>query len=503
MGADGKPSLDSSLTPMYKADDGTCTSAKRYYDENGALTDVIHYYDADGNVTETVTDTPAYAYAYGWVVAEAGTTDTLYQIPVIKMTDLEYGSYNVTITPTFTSVFGHSSTAEDGTKYYRVYLDSIRIYSPAGEGDNVKDKDTSDAYSVDDELYPNYLELKNVLIGADSLSESDSQGVIFIDGIAALDNDIETYKTAGPNNELYLAKDQAVAFEIWATAVPTDIQIGTKLACGKPALTISYASQTTELKLNTATDLYYSFNSVMPNSGKLTWHQVKGADGNIYYTTGTVVIQNTGEEGSVLSVTNLKWTFSQFGGKGYFRIPTSVENDVLRLSATTETQAAAYSLMRMRTAALDVEQSAEPEIVNGENGSTVTINLKTSADVSSLEITDANGNKVTPDEIEYIASQIDGEDVLEWTVKLTVSESGTFTYFVTGVYENGYTDSEKTVAVVVNIENVPSDGETDSENGTDNDTGNQEEPFLESLTGFFRKLIDFFKALFAMFGIMI
>ena len=496
MGADGKPSLDSSLTPMYKADDGTCTSAKRYYDENGALTDVIHYYDADGNVTETVTDTPAYAYAYGWVVAEAGSKDSLYQIPVIKMTDLEYGSYNVTITPTFTTVFGHSSTADDGTKYYRVYLDSIRIYSPAGEGDNVKDKDTSDAYAVDDELYPSYMELKNMLIGADSLSESDSQGVIFIDGIAALDNDIETYKTAGPNNELYLAKDQAVAFEIWATAVPTDIQIGTKLACGNPNLTISYASQTTELKLNTATDLYYSFNSVMPNSGKLTWQQVKGADGNIYYTTGTVVIQNTGEEGSVLSVTNLKWTFSQFGGKGYFRIPTSVENDVLRLAVTTDTQAAAYSLMGMRTAALDVEQTAEPEIVNGANGSQVTISLKTSADVSSLEITDENGKTVTPDEIEYIVSQIDGEDVLEWTVKFTVSESGTFTYFVTGVYENGYTDSEKTLAVIVNIENVPSDG------GNDNNS-NSEASFLESLTGFFRRLIEFFKALFAMFGIMI
>ena len=86
--------------------------------------------------------------------------------------------------------------------------------------------------------------------------------------------------------------------------------------------------------------------------------------------------------------------------------------------------------------------------------------------------------------------------MLEWTVKFTVSESGTFTYFVTGVYENGYTDSEKTLAVIVNIENVPSDG------GNDNNS-NSEASFLESLTGFFRRLIEFFKALFAMFGIMI
>ena len=56
MNNDGKPTLDSALTPMYRAEDGTCTSEIRYYDENGAITDVAHYYDANGNVTEiTVT----------------------------------------------------------------------------------------------------------------------------------------------------------------------------------------------------------------------------------------------------------------------------------------------------------------------------------------------------------------------------------------------------------------------------------------------------------------
>jgi membrane-bound inhibitor of C-type lysozyme len=178
-----------------------------------------------------------------------------------------------------------------------------------------------------------------MLIGADSLSEpgAEEQGIIFIDGIAALDNNIDKYKYAGPNNELYLAKNQAVAFEIIATAVPTDIQIGTKLACGSPALTVSYASKTKEIKIDTATDLYYSLNTVLPSDGKLTWQQITAADGNKYYTTGTVVIQNTGEEDSVLSITNLKWTFSQFGGKGYFRIPTDVENETVSVAASADT----------------------------------------------------------------------------------------------------------------------------------------------------------------------
>ncbi len=502
MDDNGKPTLDSSLTTMYKAEDGTCTSEERYYDENGAITKVAHYYDADGNITETKTDNPVYAYAYGWVVAEKDTKETLYQIPVIKITDLEYGNYNVTITPTFTSIFGHSSTADDKTDYYRVYLDAIKIYSPAGVYDDIKDKDVKDAYATDDELYPNYLELKDMLVGADSLSETDKQGIIFIDGIAALDNDIETYKYAGPNNELYLAKDQAVAFEIWATAVPTDVQIGAKLACGNPALTVSYASKMTEVKLGTATDIYYSLNSIMSSDGKLTWKQVTAADGNNYYTTGTVVIQNTGEEGSVLSITNLKWTFSQLGGKGYFRIPTSVENEVLKVAATSGTTRDAYSLMRMRTAALGVEQKNKPSVVTDDNGnSVVTIRLNTSKDVDSLIITDEDGNVITPYQIERVVSQLENEDVIEWIVTIKTSESGTCTYVVAGAYENGYTDISKAVTVVVTIENTQTEVQPDNNGETDNNSST--EGFFDSIVGIYNKLIEFFRAIFAWFGISI
>ncbi len=490
----GKPSLDSTFTPMYKQENGTCTSAERYYDENGAITDVAHYYgadgavtevvhyydengattdvphyyDADGNLVETQTEAPAYAcsyaFAYGWVVADASSKkDTLYQIPVIKITDLAYDSYSVTITPTFTSGFGHSSTAADGTSYYRVYLDAIKIYSPAGVGDSIADKEVKEAYSIDDERYPSYLELKDMLIGADSLAEDKgTQGIIFIDGIAALNNDIDTYKKAGPNNELYLAKGQAVAFEIWATSVPTDIQLGAKLACGNPKLTVSYASKTTDIDINTATDIYYSLNTILPNDAKLTWRQVEGSDGKNYYTTGTVVVQNTGEAGSVLSITNMKWTFSQNGGKGYFRIPTPVENEELTVATTPETQVVAYSLMRMRTAELKVEQIAEPEVVTDAKGnSTVTVKLKTSEDVDSIVVTDENGNPIDIKRIEYTSSKVEGEDAVEWTVTITTYGFGTRSYNVSGAYGNGYTDSSKAVTVNVTIEVPPGYGSVD------------------------------------------
>lgn len=500
--ANGKPTLDSTLVPMYRSENGTCTSDERYYDENGAITDKIHYKNGD-EIVEWDTGTPAYAYAYGWVVATDNSSERLYQIPVIKITDLDYDTYSVTITPTFASMFGHSSTASDGTSYYSVYLDAIRIYSPAGEGDDIQNQDVKDAYATDDELYPSYLELKNMLIGADSLSETDAQGIIFIDGIAALDNDLATYKNAGPNNELYLGKDQAVAFEIWATAVPTDIQIGTKLAHGKPALTVSYDAKTTDIPINTATDIYYSFNTILPNDGKLTWMLVEGSDGNFYYTTGTVVIQNTGKEGSVLSVTNIKWTFSQNGGKGHFRIPTEVGNDVVLFSVTEDTQRAAYSLMRMRTAALEVEQTEAPVVATDSQGnSVVTMKLKTSTDVASLEITDEFMNPVELQNIEIVPVVSEDDGTTEWTVSFTTGESGTFTYLVTGVYANGYADYSAAVAVTFTVEepateDVPEDTPEDEAE----DDSSSSSSIISVLAGIYKKLIEFIRTIFALFGI--
>ena len=234
---------------------------------------------------------------------------------------------------------------------------------------------------------------------------------------------------------------------------------------------------------------------------------VEGSDGNNYYTTGTVVIQNTGAEGSVLSITNLKWTFSQFGGKGYFRIPTPIDDEVLTVSSTIDTPVAAYSLMRMRTAALDVEQVTDPEVATDSNGNNiVTIKLNTSSDVDSLVITDENGNVIDSSQIEYVASELEDENIIEWTVNITTTGSGTYTYVVSGAYANGYTDSSKAVSVVVIIDNPSTEGQPDetpdSENGeSDDDVSGGS--FLSFITGIYNKLLDFFRVLFALFGITI
>jgi hypothetical protein len=194
--------------------------------------------------------------------------------------------------------------------------------------------------------------------------------------------------------------------------------------------------------------MYYSFNTILPNDAKLTWHLVDGSDGNKYYTTGTIVVQNNGDEDSVLSLTNMKWTFSQNGGKGYFRIPTPIENEVLTLATTTETQAAAYSLVRMRTADLGIEQLQEPVVITDDDGNKfVVLSVKTSTEVDSFVVTDSIGNNITPENLTYTVTNVDGHNVIEWQISIPADENGAFDYIISGAYENGYTDSSKAVNV--------------------------------------------------------
>ena len=89
--------------------------------------------------------------------------NTLYQIPVIKVTDLDYGTYTVTITPMYSS---RMDMQKDGA--YDFYLDAIRIYNPAGVGDTLVNPTISYTYTQDREANPDYLELPNMLISTNT-----------------------------------------------------------------------------------------------------------------------------------------------------------------------------------------------------------------------------------------------------------------------------------------------------------------------------------------------
>jgi hypothetical protein len=258
-----------------------------------------------------------YTYQNGeWIVDKSATaSNALYQVPVMKVENLPYGEYTAVIMASYLPVFDHQ---EKGN--YEFYLDAIRIYDPANDG--VPGDIVQDAYVKDGEGWPNYHELRNQLIAADkfdSLEENDAiNGIIFIDGNPNLsagngsdkpggpftdelknkEPGIVDYAHFGPNNELYLAPGQAVAFDMNFAGDVKSVHLAYKTVGGAAKVKVYNgalnAANVTASELNTATDLYYDITTL---NGK------------------TVVIYNAGgPNDAILSITNIKVTYSSDPG---------------------------------------------------------------------------------------------------------------------------------------------------------------------------------------------
>ena len=299
-----------------------------------------------------------------WVPTKDDAT-TLYQVPVIKVENLKYGKYTVTITASHAAYFDHEQY--DGSKY-DFYLDAIRIYDPAGKSLNDLNEVVKDAYAADGELLPNYYELRNMLIDgtvAKNLTQNAIvNGIVFIDGNKALSDDtaaltdaVTDYANYGPNNELYLAPGQAVAFLLNASAedgipegyVVDQVQIAykgldkqnTKLKLYNAELS---ADKATTLDVNTATDLYY----------------------DITYLDGhTVVIANAGEDtDGLLSITNIKVTYKLPDAEEQQQNDaTAVNENVFSVTKNTTNLALASLFKKQVTIVQPVTQTqtSEPE----------------------------------------------------------------------------------------------------------------------------------------------
>ena len=235
-----------------------------------------------------------YGYTYKGINQETGekiwevTTDdsnALYQVPVMKLANQPYGRYKAEIQIRYSPAFDHT-----GKGSYEFYLDAIRIYDPAG--DDPTNETVKDAYEKDGESWPVYAELRDWVIGADTYDTVANDGVngaVFIDGMGELAA-VADYKNFGPNNELYLAKGQAVSFHLDGLSAKT-IQLAMKSVGGTAKPKIWYidgeAKEYKSYDLSTATDMYYDITAL------------KGKD---------VVIRNDGD--AILSITNVKMTFT-------------------------------------------------------------------------------------------------------------------------------------------------------------------------------------------------
>lgn len=315
--------------------------------KSGAIfVDVYAGSKAEGTAEKKYVVNNYYGYTHEngkWIVKE-NASDTLYQIPVMKITDLAYGEHTVVIKVAYSEYF---DTAE--AKEYSFWLDAVRIYDPMG-----KDYD----YTADNEGYPQYIKLRDEL----AKTAETNKGVVFIDGAA--NASIADYANFGPNNEVYLMNGQAITFKLTGADVNkiASVQIGAKAPKGAVELKVN--GNEVVGNLSTATEMYYDITTLVTND-------------NNYQVTITNVT------GNILSLTNLKITYFEKG---------SVSLGTLN----TQEQENAVSLVRALFAAPVATFS--PETFEADWGRAVragkraTLTVKTSADVESITV---DGQSIT------------------------------------------------------------------------------------------------------------
>lgn len=302
-----------------------------------------------------------YGYKYNeatqtWETVYTG-NNALYQIPVIAVRDLGYDEYNVVISVAYNTFFDKTTKQE-----YSFWLDAVRVYDPMGESVN-----TGETYKPDGEAYPQYIKLRSELkkLNGDGTASS---GALFIDGKE--NANISEYANYGPNNEVYLAKGQAITFKLVGENLSkiATVQIGAKSpnSSAEKTATMKVGADVKQEILGTATEMYYDISAVK--------------DGRI------VTITNTGE--AILSLTNLKITYTE-------------GNQTVSLGeVSAEQQTQAVQMVRALFAPAPVEPEPEPEPEktfeperfeaswsrNVMQGRKATLTVKTSEDVEAITV---------------------------------------------------------------------------------------------------------------------
>ena len=353
MGSATKVTVDANTSKLGQSPTATFTFKGTGFDvisltdnNSGMISVKVYAVGSDG--TETLEKTKYVNNYYGyeckdgvWTVNNSA-NNALYQIPVIKVDDLAYGTHKVVITTAYASY-----ADKTGDNQYSFWLDAIRVYNPMG-----KDNAT---YAQDDEGYPQYIKLRDQL-AKENGSVTTNDKLLFIDG--AEQAAIATYANYGPNNEVYLANGQAITFTVPENAKIASIQIGAKAPNGSAAKMVVNG---TETNITSATEMYYEI----------------GTEGRNF------TIANNGN--GILSLTNLKITFTDKPG-----------STIALTAPTADEQTAAVMSVRALFAA--PEQTFEPEHFtakwsrNVRKGGTATLTVKASADVEAITV---NGEEIT------------------------------------------------------------------------------------------------------------
>lgn len=417
--------------------------------------------------------------------------ESLWQVPVISARDLGYNTYRVVVKPLYSSMFDMAYDKNAENNSYDIYIDSVRIYDPAGA--DVKENTViGDAYIADGEFSPSYCEIRRNILDAKSFNagvetlpeDAHINGAIFIDGSASLDDAVsDLYLEHGPNNELYLAKGQAVAFHISSDRKLTlsSLQLGMKVVSGDNADVV--IMNTNELVPRTitvsgATESYRRLNSA------IVWDQTELDENGTYKTKYPIVILNNSKEDTVVSLTQFKWAYTSAPESGDEAVTLSLKADTPMMAFAAVRRVQEASVTEDETESFpytDEEISiswADTELTEGE---TAVLKVVTPVDVV----------RVTVDGIDITECEIDEQGNKLWTYSFVVNTTGESTFDIL-LFDNDGNVSSTISSDTITVEE--SEEITDDESGE----GTDDEPMsiLEIIMNWIRKIITFFRRVF-------
>ena len=299
---------------------------------------IVQVTNSSGGLVKSLIVDTYYGYTYNngiWTPVPSEGTPGVWQVPVIKVSDLAYGEYTVTIKVIYNSSFNHT-----GSDSYTVYLDAIRIYDPA-KGDATAEA----AYKSDGEANPDFVRFRDFVFSRSGVQNGTTYtftGAIFIDGMGEVTAPAEDYSfnylNPSPNNEIYLTPGQGVYFRLMTDKDPSNARfmIGTKLAFGDSGkLALSQKNVSTYVtdpwieltlvnELSTTADMYYELKNI-------SWSTTT-INGKTYYVSSDLMFSNPATKGtsSVISITNIKVT----------------SNDGVRFVTTTDSSADPNALLQ-------------------------------------------------------------------------------------------------------------------------------------------------------------
>lgn len=239
------------------------------YSRTNATTGLVKAQLFTGEGTEIKNMTQTY------VIDNLAESGDYYQIPTATFKNLQHGTYTVKLT------VAARTTGETTRSTY--YLDGIRVYNPLSATQETNEV-VSGAYG--NEVGAMFKEVRDILLDSTTLNagSTDANGVVFIDktaegAVGSNTSVIGTYKEYGPKNEVYLAKDQAIAFYL----VGGNVQVGLKAPEGATVADVTNGVARSPLTINASSDLFYE---ISPNED------------------GLIIIKNTTD--NLLAVTKIK-----------------------------------------------------------------------------------------------------------------------------------------------------------------------------------------------------